>query len=340
MIPRSVDGPQAPQPGPGPHLRGDRGADGAHAGLHERQVRLLRGPPRRSGRAPDGANAEGAAEPGAVPAAPGPRGPLAHPHDHPAHRSTRRPIRRSSATGSRSTRSARPRRGIVVRGARILATLAPFADEIAVYPGLPIPAGAERLRAGLRHPGRHARADLPVPGQRLRSGRASLRPAAVLALRRAGRLRDLRRRRGARATACSSTAGSTSTTRIRTSGIVENLTIQTTIRAADQARVRLRPGHAHGGGHQRPEPGHAGDAGRAAELRRGDAQRRARCPPSTAATSATACGSPIPRPLVPMRSLLADVVPARGRDHHADRQPQPPGHAEPAPARRRRRCAR
>ncbi len=32
---------------------------------------------------------------------------------------------------------------IVVRGARILATLAPFADEIAVYPALPIPAGAE-----------------------------------------------------------------------------------------------------------------------------------------------------------------------------------------------------
>jgi 4-hydroxyphenylacetate 3-monooxygenase oxygenase component len=33
--------------------------------------------------------------------------------------------------------------GIVVRGARILATLAPFADEIAVYPGFPLPAGAE-----------------------------------------------------------------------------------------------------------------------------------------------------------------------------------------------------
>src|SRR5215813_6435081 len=32
--------------------------------------------------------------------------------------------------------------GIVVRGGRILATLAPFADEIAVYPGLPIPAEA------------------------------------------------------------------------------------------------------------------------------------------------------------------------------------------------------
>ena len=32
--------------------------------------------------------------------------------------------------------------GIVVRGARILATLAPFADEIAVYPGHPLPPGA------------------------------------------------------------------------------------------------------------------------------------------------------------------------------------------------------
>jgi 4-hydroxyphenylacetate 3-monooxygenase oxygenase component len=33
--------------------------------------------------------------------------------------------------------------GIVVRGARILATLAPFADEIAVYPGHPSPPGTE-----------------------------------------------------------------------------------------------------------------------------------------------------------------------------------------------------
>jgi aromatic ring hydroxylase len=33
--------------------------------------------------------------------------------------------------------------GIIVRGARILATLAPFADELAVYPGLPLPAGSE-----------------------------------------------------------------------------------------------------------------------------------------------------------------------------------------------------
>ena len=33
--------------------------------------------------------------------------------------------------------------GIVVRGARILATLAPFADELAVYPAMPLPEGAD-----------------------------------------------------------------------------------------------------------------------------------------------------------------------------------------------------
>ena len=33
--------------------------------------------------------------------------------------------------------------GITVRGARILSTLAPFADEIAVYPGVPLPEGTD-----------------------------------------------------------------------------------------------------------------------------------------------------------------------------------------------------
>ncbi len=37
--------------------------------------------------------------------------------------------------------------GIVVRGARILATLAPFADEIAVYPAVPlVPKAPTRTR--------------------------------------------------------------------------------------------------------------------------------------------------------------------------------------------------
>lgn len=34
-------------------------------------------------------------------------------------------------------------RGIIVRGARILATLAPYADELAVYPAVPLPEGAD-----------------------------------------------------------------------------------------------------------------------------------------------------------------------------------------------------
>jgi 4-hydroxyphenylacetate 3-monooxygenase len=36
------------------------------------------------------------------------------------------------------------RHGVVVRGARVLATLAPFADELAVYPGHPIPSDGSR----------------------------------------------------------------------------------------------------------------------------------------------------------------------------------------------------
>src|SRR6201994_3706050 len=35
--------------------------------------------------------------------------------------------------------------GIVVRGARVLATLAPFADEIAVYPGRPLPEDGDKF---------------------------------------------------------------------------------------------------------------------------------------------------------------------------------------------------
>ena len=35
--------------------------------------------------------------------------------------------------------------GIIVRGARILSTLAPFADELAVYPGRPLPEGGDKF---------------------------------------------------------------------------------------------------------------------------------------------------------------------------------------------------
>ncbi|MFV0524917.1 MAG: 4-hydroxyphenylacetate 3-hydroxylase family protein [Acidimicrobiales bacterium] len=42
--------------------------------------------------------------------------------------------------------------GIVVRGARVLATLAPFADEQTVYPALPIPPGAEEYAVSFAIP--------------------------------------------------------------------------------------------------------------------------------------------------------------------------------------------
>ena len=53
--------------------------------------------------------------------------------------------------------------GIIVRGARILATLAPFADEIAVYPAMPLPEGADAYGAVVLHSNGHARAEVHLP---------------------------------------------------------------------------------------------------------------------------------------------------------------------------------
>ena len=119
MIPRSVEDLKRRNRGLIADLRGDRGADGAHARLHERQVRLLRRPPRHlGGRGPR--QRGGRAEPRPVPAAPGPRGSLAHPHDHPAHdrQGDRSPDRgepghapqgRRDRDGHRGARGAHPR---------------------------------------------------------------------------------------------------------------------------------------------------------------------------------------------------------------------------------------
>ena len=89
--------------------------------------------------------------------------------------------------------------GIIVRGARILATLAPFADEMTVYPG--------SSAAGRCHRATYALSfalPMDTPGliflcrdSAATVGSNSLRPSAVVEVRRAGRVRDLRRRRGA-----------------------------------------------------------------------------------------------------------------------------------------------
>ena len=70
--------------------------------------------------------------------------------------------------------------GIVVRGARMLATLAPFADELTVYPGSDLrPAGRE-VRDLFRGADGNTGAPLPLP-------RLALAPARSLGLRRSRR---------------------------------------------------------------------------------------------------------------------------------------------------------
>ena len=191
MIPRSPRRPvQAPRRAGGLR-RAQRRPDGPHAGLHERHLRGLRGRGPTSGRS-DG-NERGAAEP-------------------------RRVSRRSCAgttcrsrTPSSTRRSTRRRatfrepgndvalhkvgeteHGIIVRGSRILATLAPFADEMAVYPALPLPEGADAYALVFCIP-------MTTPGLKILC-RDSFSTADSIAydhplvgpLRRAGRLRDLR----------------------------------------------------------------------------------------------------------------------------------------------------
>ena len=132
-------GPAAPPPRAGAHRRAVGRADGPHARLHERHVRRLRR--RASGVArPGGPQRGGRREPRRLPAPARPRGHLPHPHDRPPDRrpGSRPGLRRQPGATAQGGR--RPAGGIVVRGARILATLAPFADELAVYPGHPLAA--------------------------------------------------------------------------------------------------------------------------------------------------------------------------------------------------------
>ena len=88
--------------------------------------------------------------------------------------------------------------GIVVRGARILATLGPLADEIGVYSprmGRHTESHSPFARQ-FCDPVRHAGSQIPVPRQ-FRSGPLAFRPATRLALRGDGLRRLFRRRAGA-----------------------------------------------------------------------------------------------------------------------------------------------
>ena len=87
--------------------------------------------------------------------------------------------------------------GIVVRGAKMLGTMAPITEEVAVIPFGGVPPGRRRLRAGLRHPHQHTRPQVHLPGDGGPAAALALRPSAVEPVRGDGLHRRLRRRAGA-----------------------------------------------------------------------------------------------------------------------------------------------
>ncbi len=115
-----------------------------------------------------------------------------------AHQPAGRPIEvgepSSTIRTSPSASSARPSDGIIVRGARMLATL-PISDEILIFPSTVLKGGDDLKPYALvvRDPERHARALVPVPRAARRRSQPR-RPPARLTVRRDGRDGVLRRR--------------------------------------------------------------------------------------------------------------------------------------------------
>ena len=182
---------------PGAPVGGLHGHHGPHARLHEHEVRGLRLGAARVGRRRRPQRTR-RTQHRRLPAHIWPTAICRSPTRSSSPPSTSGPTAGSSATRSTSARSARRPRASSCAAARVLATLAPFADEQAVYPGQPIPAGATEAYAlafaiPLDTPG----LEVPVPRFRVGARRRSVRQAAVVAIRRAGRLLHLRRRRGA-----------------------------------------------------------------------------------------------------------------------------------------------
>ena len=131
--------------------------------------------------------------------------------------STRRSTRRAATcrapvTTSRCTRSSDTAHGILVRGARVLATLAPVRRRDRRVPGIAASRRRRRLRARVLHSDVDTGPEVPLPRQ-LQHGGRPVRSSALEPLRRAGRVRHLRRRRGAARSRVHRRQASTSTTR-------------------------------------------------------------------------------------------------------------------------------
>ena len=342
MIPRSRDDLKRRHAGPRAAVGGHGGPHGPHARLHEHEVRRLRLAPAASGPAPTGATSAAPRNLVAFQQPPRPRRHLAHPHDHPADHRQARPTPGSSATRSPCTRSARPptASSCAARASSPPSRRSPTRSRS--IPGQPMPAGRRRhYAARLRHPARHAGPELPVPRQRRGAGRRSVRPAAVVPLRRAGRLLIFDDVRGAAGPRVHRRRRRRSTTRCAQTGYAINMTTQTTIRALTKLEFAygLATRMAELIGDQSPAT--HGDAGRARLLRRGSPRnavelsleqawergRRRVVPRRRGRSRRCARCSPswFPRvneiiTLIGSHNLLTD--------------------AEPRPARRRRRCGR
>ena len=188
--------------------------------------------------------------------------------------------------------------GIVVRGARILATLAPFADEIAVYPAFPLPAGAEAYALAFSIPVDTpgllflCRDSVATPGaqvfDRPLSTRFDEQDAFVI-------FDDVEIPRERLFIDGSIDLYNT----VGTTGLRDNLTNQTTIRALTKLEFAYGLATRMAEADRRREPGHAGDAGRTARLRRGHPERRPALCRARPGRAATGCASPTGAPSTP-----------------------------------------
>ncbi len=133
--------PRAAPSLPAAYRRVHRRPDGANSGLHERHVRRLRRSRRRMGRR---TAATVAPRTSSTIRSSSRRKDISLTHTI-VHPTIDKATGDAPAPGNDVAlhKVAETEHGIVVRGARILATLAPFADELAVYPAHPLPEGAD-----------------------------------------------------------------------------------------------------------------------------------------------------------------------------------------------------
>ena len=230
MIPRSRRRPQAPQPRSGAHRRGHRRAHGPHARLHEREVRQLRRRAGRTGSAPTDATRRARTTSSRFQKRLAREDiSLTHTIIHPTDRQVDGRADRS-ATRCRCTRSARRQAAswCAARASwprwRPSPTRSRCTRRFRCRPG-------RGVRPGLLHPGRHARACSSCAATaRPRPARDPFDRPAVEPLRRAGRVRDLRRRRDPARPAVHRRRVELYNT-VGTTGLRDNMTNQTTIRA-------------------------------------------------------------------------------------------------------------